>query len=154
MPDVEYHSMTHRPKRRGGTDPVPFEVWRDIAVFAPRNALDGNLPDSAIVVSTGDGKAWFFVTEAENGHVVVGVELGVSEAGAVEVQLRNETQTTDLLTTAVTIDSGENTSHTAAVPVVIDDTVILATGDLIFVDVDDADGDAEGLIVTVGTGMP
>jgi hypothetical protein len=153
VPDVEYHSMTHRPKRRGGTDPVPFEVWRDIAVFAPRNALDGNLPDAAIVVSTGDGKAWFFVTEAENGHVVVGVELGVSEAGAVEVQLRNSTQATDLLTTPATIDAAEFTSHTAT-PAVPDDTVILATGDLIFVDVDAADGDAEGLIVTVGTGMP
>jgi hypothetical protein len=154
MADVVKHGWTHRRRIRGGSDEIPLEVWRDIAVFAPRNALDGNLPDSAIVVSTGDGKAWFFVTEAEDGHIVVGVEAGVSEAGAVEVQLRNETQTTDLLATAVTIDSGDNTSHTAAVPVVIDDTVILATGDLIFVDVDDADGTAEGLIVTVGTGMP
>lgn len=145
------HAWTHRRKKLGGTDPTPTEIWRDIVCFAPRGALDGNLPDTAIVVSTGDGKAWFFVTDEEDGFQVHGVEIGVSEAGAVTVQLRNATQATNLLTTAATIDSGENTSLTAATQPVIDDTVVLAKGDLIFVDVDAADGTAEGLIVTVGT---
>lgn len=154
MPDVVYHGWTHRPKRKGGTDPITLEVWRDIAVFAPRGALDGNLPDSAIVVSTGDGKAWFEVSEEEDGFVLIAARAGVSLAGAVEIQLRNETQTDDLLTTPVTIDAGELSSRTATTPPVIDTTIILAAGDQIFIDVDDADGDAEGLNMTIGTGMP
>lgn len=146
------HGWTHRRKRRGGTDPAPLEVWRDLMVYAPRGALAGTLPETAIVVAAGDGQHFFMVGEDEDGFVVLDVYAAVSVAGAVEVQLRNATQATDLLTTALTIDSGETTSLTAATPAVIDTTVVLAAGDLIFVDVDDADGDAEGLVVTVATG--
>lgn len=149
---VDYHAYTHRRFERGGTDPLQLEVWRDIAVFAPRGALDGNLPETAIVVSTGDGKAWFEVSEEEDGYTLVAARAAVSVAGAVEIQLRNETQSTDLLTTPITIDTGETSSRTAT-PAVIDTTVILAAGDQIFIDVDDADAIAEGLIVTVATAL-
>lgn len=149
-----YHGWTHRSKKRGGPDPAPYDVWRELMVYAPRGALAETLPDTAIVVATGDGQHYFEVSQEEDGHVLVEATASVSEPGAVTVQLRNATQATDLLTTAITIDTGETSSYTATTPRVIDTTVVLATGDLVFVDVDAADGTAEGLIVRVATGMP
>ena len=122
-------------------------------VYAPRGALAETLPETAIVVATGDGQHYFEVSEEEDGFVVVEASGHLSAAGAVTVQLRNATQATNLLTTAITIDTGETSSYTAATQRVIG-TVVLAKGDLVFVDVDAADGDAEGLVVRVATGLP
>lgn len=131
---------------------IEGEVWRDIIVYATRGALAGTLADSSIVVAVGDGQTWFEVSEEEDGFVLIAARAGVSAAGAVTVQLRNATQAVDLLTTPITIDAGGLSWRTAATPPVIDDTIVLAAGDQVFVDIDAADGDAEGLNLTIGTG--
>jgi len=120
----------------------------EMKVFADRDALDGSLPDEAIIVSTGNGKFVIFIAEDLDGTELVHAAAGVSVAGAVTVQIRNITQSNlDLLSTRITIDSGEYTSYTAATPPVIIANQPVATGDRIAVDVDAADGTAEGLAV-------
>ena len=142
-----HHGWAHRPRWLGGADPdTPIGLF-EIRVFADRGALDGNLPDEAIVVSTGDGKFVFPIPHDLDQAELVHAAAGVSLAGAVTVQIRNVTGAYDFLSTKVTIDSGEFTSYTAAAPPVIDDTKFVDKGDLIAIDVDAADGTAEGLAV-------
>ena len=90
----------------------------EIKVFADRDALDGN------------------------------AAAGLSEAGEVTVTLRNLTQSAELLTTPITIDAGEFSSYApGTTQPVIDDDVVMDKGDRISVNVDAADGTAEGLVV-------
>lgn len=146
MPDADYHGWTHRPKWLGGSDPARVLGHYELKVFADRNALDGELPDEAIVVSAGDGKFIFAIPYDLDGTALVHAAAYVSAAGAVTVQLRNITQAHDFLSTAVTIDGGDNTSYDAATPPVITEANReVNVGDLISVDVDAADGTAEGL---------
>ena len=90
--------------------------------------------------ATGDGKAFFRVPVVMNGWTIVGVAACVYTAGTTgttDIQIRNKTDSVDVLSTKLTIDSGETDSSTAATAAVIntsnDD---LATGDLIAIDVD------------------
>lgn len=62
-----------------------------------------------------------------------------SGTGVLTIQIRNITTGFDLLTTKVTVDSGETDSNTAAVAAVIDGTHnTMTAGDHLSVDVDDA----------------
>lgn len=92
--------------------------------------------DVALVV--GDYQGWFMVPPALNGWNITFV--GAMRSGGTGVpafQLRNVTDGVDVLTTKVTIDSGETTSGTAATPAVIDTTKDdVATYDIFAVDVD------------------
>ena len=75
----------------------------------------------------------------------------VSSSGLVTVQLRNITQTWDLLLTKLTIDANEKKSTTAATAYKIDTTgndVVLA-GDEIAVDLDTAGTGAAGLLLNL-----
>ena len=76
--------------------------------------------------------------------------------GTTDIQIANVTQAADMLTTKITIDSGETGSDTAAAAAVIDtanDDV--ATNDLLRVDVDAVSTTAaKGLIVTLGFQRP
>jgi hypothetical protein len=103
-------------------------------------------------ITTGDGKAGFMVPAKLNGWNLVRAHAGLlgaqSSSGTPTIQIRNATQTADMLTTKVTIDANEWTSHTAAAAPVVDaanDDV--ATGDRILVDVDVAGTGAQGLVV-------
>lgn len=94
----------------------------------------------ATTTATGDGKAMFEVPEELNGMNITAVGAYVYAAGTTgttTVQIRNVTQTADILTTLITIDSTEVSSRTAATPAVIsaseDD---LQTGDRLAIDVD------------------
>ena len=145
MPDVSYHAETHRPHTRGGSDPLPALGFFEIKVFADPNAVDGNLPDSARVVAVGDGKFIFAIPRDLDGTELHHAAAYVSVAGAVTVQIRNVTQSYDFLSTKITIDSGEFTSYTAATPPVITSSLVVDKGDRIAIDVDAADGTAEGL---------
>jgi len=147
MPEVDYHAPTHRPAFLGGTDELyPYGLY-EIKVFADRDALDGTLPDEAIVVSTGDSKFVFWIPQDLDGTSLVYCAAGVSVSGAVTVQIRNATQTYDFLTTPITVDSGEYFSFPASTtePVIDDPHPVVETGDRICIDVDAADGTAEGL---------
>ena len=104
-----------------------------------------SLPITALVSddhATGDGQAWFVVPACLNGMNLVGVVATVATAGTTgtaDFQLRRvrSGSAVDMLSTKITIDSTETTTTTAATPAVIntsnDD---VATGDIIYLDVD------------------
>jgi hypothetical protein len=121
----------------------------EIKVFADEGALDGNLPDTATVVSTGDGKFIFAIPIDLNTYYLTEAEAfitTVSSSGVVTVMIRNVTDAVDMLSTAITIDVGEFTSYAAAAPSVINNANSqVATGDRIAVDVDGAGTGAQGL---------
>lgn len=103
----------------------------------------------AATLTTGDGQLVFAIPAALNGLNLTAAQAfvtTVSSSGTPTVQLRNVTDSVDMLSTRITIDANEFTSYTAAAPPVIDtahDDV--ATGDLIAVDVDVAGTGAKGL---------
>lgn len=92
-----------------------------------------------VALSTGDYQGWFWIPPALNGFdiVYVGASRKAGGTGVPAFQLRNVTDSVDVLTTKVTIDSGEVWSGTAATPPVIDTTKDdVASGDQFAVDVD------------------
>jgi len=103
------------------------------------------------VLTIGDTKIVFFVSDDLNNHVLVDADacvFVVSSSGDPEIQVRNVTSGNDMLSTPITIDQGERCSYGAATQPVIDtanDDV--ATGDPIAIDVDVAGADATGLAV-------
>ena len=103
---------------------------------------------TADTVEGGDGKAVFFVPPELDGVKVVralAFVTTVSSSGAITVQVRNATQSLDMLSTALTIDQSENSSLTAATPAVITSSIVLRSGDLLYVDCDEAGTGAKGL---------
>lgn len=98
------------------------------------------LINDTTALTAGDGKAYFRIPEECNGFDLVGVRFArVSGTGIPLVQIHNVTQAVDMLTTRVSIDSGQTDSSTATTPVVIDtanDDV--ASSDRLRIDVDDA----------------
>lgn len=98
------------------------------------------LLNDSTVLTTGDGKAYFRVPNECNGFDLVGVRAArVAGTGTPLIQIHNVTQAADMLTTRVSIDSGETDSSTAATPASIDTSNDdVATGDRLRIDVDDA----------------
>lgn len=150
MSGPNYHAWTHRPKQLGGSDPLQPYGFYEVKLFADRDALDGTLPDSAIVVSEGTGKMVIWIPEWLDRTSLVYAAAGVSLAGDVTVQVSNLTQSYDFLTTIIEI-SGDYFSYpvSGAEPVIDDDQPPVATGDRIGFEVVSADGTAEGLGVMV-----
>lgn len=140
-----HHAWSHRPRWLGGTDPAVPLGFFEIKVFADTNALDGNLPDEARIVDTGDGKFIFVIPHDLDQAELVHAAAYVTVAGSCTVQIRNITQAYDFLTTPITIDGGEFSSYTAGTPPVIDEDRLVDKGDRIAIDVDAADGTCEGL---------
>lgn len=109
-------------------------------------------------LTTGDGKAYWVVPSVCNGMDLVGVALHnitASSSGNPTFQIHNVTQAADMLSTAVSIDSGEKDSKDAATPAVIDtanDDV--ATGDEIRFDCDVSGTGTKGVIATLLFRLP
>jgi len=105
-------------------------------------------------VSAGDGAAYFTVPAYLNGGSIVDFDIaviGASSSGLVTVQLCNLGNNplnagTDVLSTRATIDVGEFNSMNATTQPVIANP-ILATGDILRVDVDVAGTGTKGLDV-------
>lgn len=99
-------------------------------------------------VVTGDGKASVFIPACINGWNLSRVFARVGSApsgGALSIQLNNGSH--DMLSTPLTIDSGEYSSATAASPAVINPSYDnVSTDGYIRIDIDAANG-ADGLIV-------
>jgi len=90
---------------------------------------------------------------------LVSVHAEVITAGTTnttDIQIANDTQSADMLSTKITIDSGETGSDTAAAAAVIDTSEDdVATNDLIRVDVDAISTTAaKGLVVTLEFRLP
>ena len=110
-------------------------------------------------VATGDGAYYFRVPSALNGMNIVDVHAEVitsGTTGTTDIQLHNVTDAVDILSTKITIDSGETGSDTAATaPVISTSNDDLATNDIIRVDVDAVSTTApQGLIVTFECRLP
>lgn len=79
--------------------------------------------DSGDTVTTGDGAAYAVIPSSLDGMNLVEVFAGVSTAGTTgttDIQIHNVSGAADMLSTKITIDSGEQTNQTAATPAVID----------------------------------
>ena len=107
--------------------------------------------DDTTLLTTGDGKISIFIPASLNGFNLVDADAAisaVSSSGAPTIQLRNVTDSVDMLSTRITIDANEKTSWTAATPPVIDTSHDdVATGGEIAVDIDVAGTGAKGLTV-------
>lgn len=110
-------------------------------------------------VTTGDGAAVLFLPGSVDGMNLVSAHANVDTAGTTgttDIQIHNETDSVDMLSTVITIDSGETKSRTAATPPVIntsnDD---VAAGDKLRIDVDaTATTEALGLWVELEFRLP
>jgi hypothetical protein len=122
-------------------------IFVTLWAVAPGAALD-----------TGDGGDYWTVPPELNGWNLVSVFGAVytaSSSGTPTFQVYNVTQTTDMLSTALTIDASELNSSTAATPALIDtanDDV--ATGDIIRLDRDAAGTGTQGGDVILGFRLP
>lgn len=127
--------------------------------YAGTKSVAVQLVEGATDTAVADGVAYFMVPASLNGMNLVSVRGGVVTAGTTgttDIQIHNLTQTADMLTTKLTIDSAETTSATAATAAVIDtanDDV--ATNDVIRFDVDAVSTTAaQGLFVTLEFRLP
>lgn len=115
--------------------------------------------DAIAGTTTGDGKAFFMVPAELNGFNLVEVRASVYTAGTTnttDIQIRNKTDSVDMLSTKITIDSGETSTATAATAAVIDTTKDdVATNDVLAIDVDAVSTTpAQGLTVTLTFQLP
>jgi len=117
--------------------------------------------DDSQDVATGDGAGDVFyrVPSIMDGYNIVEVACHVQTSGTTnttDVQLRNVTDTADVLSTKCTIDSGETDSSTAATaPAINTSNDDVATGDELRFDVDSVSTTApKGLLVEVQFQLP
>ena len=115
--------------------------------------------ERATDVAMGDGKADIHIPSPFNGMNLVEVHAEVITAGTTgttDIQIANVTQGADMLSTKLTIDSGETGSDQAATPAIIDaanDDV--ATNDMLRIDVDAVSTTSpKGLIITLVFRLP
>lgn len=109
--------------------------------------------------AVGNGKAYFVVPTELGGMNLVSVHAEVITAGTTnttDLQIHNLTQAADMLSTVITIDSGETGSDTAATPPVIDAANDdIADFDVIRFDIDAVSTTAaKGLIIVMGFQVP
>jgi len=124
-----------------------------------RKAVQITCFDYTTNTATGDGKGYFVVPEEFNGMNLVRVHARVITAGTTnttDIQIANVTDSQDMLSTKITIDSGETGSDSAATAAVINASYDdVATNDLLRIDVDAISTTAaKGLIVTLEFQLP
>ena len=110
-------------------------------------------------ITVGDGAAYVTVPSSYAGMNLVAVHARVITAGTTgttDIQIHNLSQTADMLSTKITIDSGETGSDTAATAAVIDTSNDdVASWDILRIDVDAVSTTApKGLIVTMEFRLP
>ena len=115
--------------------------------------------DFATDVATGDGKFYFHIPAAMDGMDLISVHAEVITAGTTgttDIQIHNVDNALDMLSTKLTIDSGETGSDTAATAAVINaSNDHVNTNDVVRLDVDAVSTTApKGLIVTMGFQLP
>ena len=114
--------------------------------------------DKDTALTTGDGKKAIHIPPDITGYNLVYVHafcLTASTSGIPAIQVRNQTDTQDMLSTKLTIDANETDSKDAAAPAVIDTTKDdVVTNDIIAIDCDVAGTGTKGLYVTLGFQKP
>jgi len=121
--------------------------------------VQATIVDYTTNVSTGDGKWYFHVPTALNGMNLVychAEAITAGTTGTMTMMVYNLTDTANMLSTALTMDSGETGTDTADAAYVIDtghDDV--ATNDVIRFDISGVHTTpAKGLIITLGFQLP
>jgi hypothetical protein len=127
--------------------------------YAGTEVVQAVVFDFTTETATGDGKYYFHVPAKLNGMDLVTVHAEVITAGTTgttDIQIHNLAPAADMLSTVITIDSGETGSDTAAATAVIDtDNDDVATNDVIRIDVDAVSTTAaQGLLVTMEFRLP
>jgi hypothetical protein len=115
--------------------------------------------DYATDCATGDGAAYFTLPTSMDGFNLVDVHarcITAGTTGTMDVQIRNVTDAVDVLSTKITIDTGETGSDTAAPAVINTSNDDVDSWDLWAVDVDAVHSGtaAQGLIVTLVFRLP
>lgn len=110
------------------------------------------LLNADIALNAGDDAFRFRIPQAVDGWNISSVALSrKSGTGLLTIQIRNVTDGVDVLSTKLTVDSGETDSSTAATPAVInvanDD---VAVNDQFAIDVDDAGSNTLFAFVEIG----
>jgi hypothetical protein len=152
--DVE---MMIREHRHDGNDAwqVNFPDLFFGELHAPLEYFQVKVFDFGTDVTTGDGKYYIHIPKQLRSAILSEVHAEVITAGTTgttDIQIANVTQSVDLLSTKLTIDSAETGSDTAATAAVINQVnASIAENDLIRVDVDAVSTTApKGLMVTLG----
>lgn len=108
-----------------------YAATKSVVLYAVENATN---------VTVADGHIYFEVPSSLNGMNLIAAHARVVTAGTTgttDIQIRNVTDTADMLSTKITIDSTETSSRTGATPPAINtSTDDVVTGDLLAVDVD------------------
>lgn len=108
--------------------------------------------------AAGDGKKYFVVPAPLNGMNLIGVHgraITAGTTGTMDVQIRNVTDSVDMLSTKLTWDSTEVGTDTAAAAVIDATKDDVATNDLIAIDVDAVQSTpAQGMIITLRFQLP
>lgn len=118
----------------------------------------GRAVASGTALATGDGKDYLVIPAELNGFNLVRAEAmvdTVSSSGTPIVQVRNVTDSADMLSTRITIDASEFTSYSAATASVVDTSHDdVATGDRLAIDVDGAGTGTQGLVWILSFRLP
>lgn len=133
---------------------VKLATQQSIKAYSDQKALSLYVVDATTDLATGDGKIYFVIPSYLNNLIlkrIHGRVITAGTTGTTDIQIANVTDSVDVLSTKLTIDSGETGSDTAATPAVIntsnDDA---ATNDLWRVDIDAVSTTApQGLIITL-----
>jgi hypothetical protein len=125
----------------GGDTNIGIDIkMKGTGKFRKPSIVGVQVIDAATDTATGDAKAFFRIPAELNGMNLTGVNASVYTAGTTnttDIQLRNKTDSADMLSTKMTIDSTETDTSTAATPAVIDTTKDdVVTGDIIAIDID------------------
>jgi hypothetical protein len=109
---------------------------------------------------TGDAKFFYRVPSRLDGMNLIGIAATVYTAGVtgnLDIQIRNKTDSVDMLSTKMRIETGETDTSTSDQPGVIDTTKDdVATGDVIAIDIDSVQSGtaAKGLCVEMQFELP
>lgn len=131
---------------------VEMDGWS--SYLGEGRTVQAQVYDPAVSTATGDGKGYFVVPPSLNGYNLTAVHARVITAGTTgttDIQIANVTDAVDMLSTKLTVDSGETGSDSAATPAVIDATKDdVASYDLLRFDIDAVSSTpAKGLILTL-----
>lgn len=143
-----------------GTDDAKFVTSKAIkdSGISTTKVVGIQVFDAATNIAIGDGKAYFRVPVTLNGMNLVGVAATVYTAGTTnttDVQIRNKTDSVDMLSTKLTVDSGETDSSTATAAAIDATKDDVATGDVLAIDVDAVSTTpAKGLYVELRFALP
>lgn len=115
----------------------------------PVRVIEIHATDTSLAV--GDTLATFFIPAELNGYDLIGAYGAVkvvSTSGRPTIQIRNVTDSADMLVNKITLDSGEKTSYTADTAFSIDTANdCVETGNEIAIDIDSAGTGTEDLYV-------